>query len=71
MSIAFLIFLMPLHTSCERKNDKHIIHHLSVHITYFLSAENISHDWHIYLDPTDEPTYQLLENTQDTIKPSI
>ena len=25
----------------------------------------------IYLDPTDEPTYQLWANTQDTIRPSI
>ena len=53
------------------KQYKHIIRHLSAHITYFLSAENTSHDGHIYLDPTDELTYQLWANTQDTIRPSI
>ena len=54
-----------------RGYDKHIARHLSVHITYILSTKNTSHDGHIYLDPTDEPTYQLWANTQDTIRPSI
>ena len=46
-----------------------VIHLLTSHT--FCQWKNISHDGHIYLDPADEPTYQLWANIQDTIRPSI